>query len=590
MIEMVVATAIFTVVAMALYQGFYVVMSIIKASEAKTTGMLLANEQVEIIRNLPYASVGLLGGVPAGNLPRFKTIVRNGMTFNLQFFIRNIDDAFDGQLGSTTNNDLAPADYKLLEIQVGCPGCENFSTTSIVTTIAPKNLESTSNNGSLFVKVLNADGQPVPQAQVKIVNTSVSPNISIDEITDNSGVFALVGAPPSNMSYQLTVTKSDYSTAKTYPVGGSGNPNPIDRHATISSAQVTQKSLVIDRLGSLAVRTVNNLCQPIANLNFSVAGSKLIGISPNVLKFSTTTYTTGSDGYKTLSNMEWDNYWFSLASSAYDLGGMMPLLPVSLLPGVNQPVTLVVAARNPNSLLVTVHDSNNLPIADASVTLSKGGFSSTLITDRGFVLQLSWAGGSGQSDFDDLNRFFDTDGNLDVASSSNLHLAGEIGSFRSDGYLISSTFDTGSSTTVFDALNFSSLTQTGPFGTTTVKFQLASSNDPATTTWDFVGPDGTSGSYYTSSGEKIADVHNGNRYIRYKVILATTKDTVTPSLSKVSITFSSECTPFGQVLFSGLSTGTYTLSVTRDGYQNWSSGSVSVVAGWKSVDVKLNAQ
>jgi prepilin-type N-terminal cleavage/methylation domain-containing protein len=586
-IEVIIAVAIFTLVSVAFYQAFYVVMTIIKSSQARTTAMLLANEQIEIVRNLPYQDVGLLGGVPAGNIDRYKTLVRNGMTFNLQFYIRNVDDPFDGLLGSSTHNDLAPADYKLLEVEVGCPGCEHFSTTSVVTTIAPKNLEGLSNNGALFIKVFDAAGLPIPQARVKIVNASTSPTINIDETTDNTGTFALVDAPPSGMSYQLTVTKDGYSTARTYAVGGVANPNPIDRHATISSAQVTQKSLAIDRLGQLTVRTVNNICQPVPNLSFNLAGTKLIGLAPDVLKYPTTTQVTDGSGQKVLTGMEWDSYYFSLASSAYDLAGLMPLLPVAFAPAANQVVTLVMAERVPSALLVTVKDSSGLPIDNAAVTLTRSGFSATRLTNRGFVGQTSWTAGGGQVVMADENKFFSADEEIEVSQLGHLQLASTSGAYATAGELTSSSFDTGSSSTVYDSITWGPSSQSA---STTVRFQLATSDDPATTTWDFVGPDGTAASYFTATEAKVPASLGGKRFLRFRAYLGTTNSVFTPILDDVAITFSSECTPFGQVLFSGLSVGTYTLSVSREGYNNYTSSAFSVGSDWQAKSVIMTAE
>ncbi len=69
---------------------------------------------------------------------------------------------------------------------------------------------------------------------------------------------------------------------------------------------------------------------------------------------------------------------------------------------------------------------------------------------------------------------------------------------------------------------------------TTVKFQIASS--PDNTTWSsFVGPDGTTSTYYTISGTQIWSGDNGNKYIKYKAYLSTTDSTQTPQLGSVTI-------------------------------------------------------
>ncbi|MEI6494934.1 MAG: hypothetical protein WCO03_02630, partial [bacterium] len=114
-------------------------------------------------------------------------------------------------------------------------------------------------------------------------------------------------------------------------------------------------------------------------------------------------------------------------------------------------------------------------------------------------------------------------------------------------------------------------------------------NDPATTTWDFLGPDGTGGTYYTATSTHINSIHTGGRYIRYQLFLSTTDTHYSPLISDVAITYSSACTPFGQVLFQGLSTGTSTLTVSRSGYQTYTA-QVGTLAGWQSIAVSLSAQ
>jgi hypothetical protein len=71
---------------------------------------------------------------------------------------------------------------------------------------------------------------------------------------------------------------------------------------------------------------------------------------------------------------------------------------------------------------------------------------------------------------------------------------------------------------------------------TDIKFQLSSSQNDITWT-DFLGPDGTTSTFYTTSGQTINPIHTGHRYIRYKAILETTNNTLTPSLNDITINY-----------------------------------------------------
>ncbi len=119
-------------------------------------------------------------------------------------------------------------------------------------------------------------------------------------------------------------------------------------------------------------------------------------------------------------------------------------------------------------------------------------------------------------------------------------------SYYASGTLTSSAHDAGY------AADFGTIswTATAPAGTS-VKFQLASNTDNST--WSFVGPDGASGTYYTSSGQAIWSGHDGDRYLKYKAYLATADTGKTPVLYDISIT----CAP--QIVLPAVATGAATL-------------------------------
>ena len=75
-----------------------------------------------------------------------------------------------------------------------------------------------------------------------------------------------------------------------------------------------------------------------------------------------------------------------------------------------------------------------------------------------------------------------------------------------------------------------------------VKLQLRSAeHDSALITQDFVGPDGTTSTFYTSSPTDIWSGHDGERWIQYKAYFNITEVTVSPSLKDVTITYN--CLP-----------------------------------------------
>jgi len=114
---------------------------------------------------------------------------------------------------------------------------------------------------------------------------------------------------------------------------------------------------------------------------------------------------------------------------------------------------------------------------------------------------------------------------------------------------------------------------------------LATGN--STSSWTYRGPDGTAGTYYTSTSTDIASIHNGDRYLRYNMLLSTASSTLTPSVSDVQFSFTSSCVPPGQVLFEALGTGTYNLTVSKSGYST-STDTFTVSAGqWQEKIVTM---
>lgn len=67
---------------------------------------------------------------------------------------------------------------------------------------------------------------------------------------------------------------------------------------------------------------------------------------------------------------------------------------------------------------------------------------------------------------------------------------------------------------------------------TVLRFQAAASNSTAGP-FNFVGPDGTSATYFTASGAPLSQF-NGNRYLKYKALLSTTHSAVSPTLNDVT--------------------------------------------------------
>ncbi len=587
LIEAIFGAAIFALLAVSIYQGYASLISLISLSREKVIIADLINEEFEVIRNMPFSNIGLVGGIPSGILVSTTTKTRDGRAFEISRTIRNIDDPFDGTIGGDPN-DLSPADYKMVQVAVVCTSCKNSQPTSAVANFAPKNLESASTNGALFIKVFDANGIPVSQADVSVVNSGAGVNIS--EVTNNNGELQIVDAPPGQNAYRITVTKSGYTTDRTYATS-TQNPNPAKPDATVLLQQVTQVSFVIDKVSTINIFSKDLQCASVPDVSFDIAGAKLIGTNPDVLKWSGS-FSTDSSGQRVLNNIEWDTFTLTPGSGS-NIIGVNPTSPFSVLPDSVQNVDMIVGSAIPNALLVTVLDGVTLlPLSDAHLTLDQGSNVVEKYTGRGYLSQTDWSGGSGQSNFTNTTRYFSDDGNIDINSpDGELKLVKTLGNYVSSGVLTSSIFDTGT-TSNFTNILWIPTDQPSQAGTDSVKMQFASSIDnTATTTWSYFGSDGTSGSYYTLNNNNISSVHNGDRYFRYKIFLSTEASNKTPNISDLAVTYTSECVPPGQAIFDTLSSGNHDLTIEKSGYQTQVYPVNIITNGdWQSVVVYLQPQ
>lgn len=584
LVEVIVGTGVFVMVAASLLAAIRGTYEAVRLSRTMTVASALATEQFEIARNMPYADVGVVGGLPAGKIPYVQQLTRAGTRFTVTTTVRNFDDPFDGRIGGSPN-DTSPADYKLVEVEIACATCKGFAPTAFTTHVAPAGLEGSSTNGALFVQVIDGNGQPVAGADVTVQNASTTPSILVQDVTNNDGMLQLVDVPPSANGYRVTVTKAGYSTERTYGASA-GLPHPVKPHGTVAAQQVTQMTFLIDRVSTVNFASVTGACAPAGGIDLSLRGAKLIGTAPDARKYEAVHATDGG-GLLSLPALEWDSYVLDLVDAAFDLAGTVPLLSLNLAPNTVQNFQLIVAPKQPRSLLVTVKDAvTQLPLTDADVRLQFGGFDGTLRTNQGFLRQTDWSGGAGQVEFLDAAKYFLGDGFLETSlPAGELRLKSPGGSHVPAGQLESSTFDTGSASH-FHQLVWLPSDQPPGAGADPLRFQVATSATAVPETWNFVGPDGTPATFYSATNTNIGGSHDGDRYLRYKVLMTSSATDTTPLVSDVSVTFTSSCTPPGQVLFTGLGTGAGTLTVTRDGYQAYADA-VTVSSDWRQVEVSL---
>ena len=697
LIETLIGLAILLIVLSAVWALFHAGINAIGSARAKATAIAVANEQIELIRNLPYQAVGTTTGWPAGVLAANNSVERNSFTFSITTRVKYIDDSFDGDASIQLPGkpiDTQPSDYKLVEVGVCWNNYPCPTPLRLATNIVPKGVENSPNTGTLAIRVLDASGGPVREAEVQVSNPGIIPDII--NTTDNAGNLLLPSLPPAENSYHVAVTKAGYTDDFTIAPSPQ-NPNPTRPDTSVVAEQVTPLTFFIGKVSEITLITVDSACLAQPDINFNLRGEYLDGTGPDVYRYSTD-LATEATGQLIISNLRWDNYSLTIdPSEPVDVAGTTINQPFNILPGSHQVVYIHLAPNQPNSLLVSVREAGNqTPISGASVRLEDGlGFDQTSVTGEGTVTQVDWSGGSGQSEYTDPTRYASQDGNIDTTdgqlalirdqsatnflesfdsdtyadfgsttadwnitdtvvrlnnSGGNFDLTGlaqslavntepgvvieatldaseqlngqtisyalsadggsnfepvqpglahtfaspgsdlrwqavlsttdqlispELDSvslnytrqlYRSQGELISSTMDLGADSN-FDSLIWSPAIQPPETGWPSLEFQVATNTDQ--TTWNFVGPDGTASTVYTTSADTLWPGHAGDRFFRYRVILKTADPTYSPTVSSISIVHSAGCVPPGQVFFSPLTAGDYQAAVDRPGYQQF---------------------
>ena len=366
-LDILVTVALLAILSHALFSLVFSSYELISFTRARVTAKHLAQEKIELIRNLPYNNVGTQGGIPSGPLPQNESVSINGLKYQVKTDIVYIDDPFDG-LAPT---DTLPIDYKRVRVDVSWGGMasSNYNPINLITDISPKKIEQTAGGGTLSILVFDSQSKPVSGASVTIIGNGLNPPVNLNLKTADNGRIILPGAPVCISCYRITVEKNGYSSDRTYSTQEIANPNKPD--ISIIQSRVSQISFAIDKIATLT------LFSNTPNQNFLLRGEKTLGTDTNdepILKFDKN-FSTDSGGQLTVSNVEWDNYHLSLPTGAsYDIAGTNPLQPFIILADQIYTVKVDLTPHSNNSLLAIFKDSSQNPLASVSAKISSDGF------------------------------------------------------------------------------------------------------------------------------------------------------------------------------------------------------------------------
>ena len=377
LIEALVLLFIFSIITITFYQVISVGTRYIIFSKNRLGAIALANEKMEIARNLKYDDVGIQNGACEGNIPQDEDLVLNGRNYHVHTLAAYVDDPFDGTLGGSPN-DTAYKDYKIVKITVSWGGSgADAGSIFLLSRFVPPGLEAaTLGDGILSINIFSDQegGAGVSGATVKVVN----PDLGFSETrqTDSMGNVMIVGVEESIQKYEITVSKSDYETVKTFPVYPDSTYNPVDTHASVVAGSMNVTNIALNKTADLKIITQNYYSNVIADIDFTLEGGRKLGtevINPYLPVYKIDEANkTNSSGEKEYNSISPGQYTFIAdMNTNYELIGTDPVLPLSLSPEDNLDFKVVLAPKNIASALVKVKAQGSTdPFVGAKVELS----------------------------------------------------------------------------------------------------------------------------------------------------------------------------------------------------------------------------
>lgn len=371
LIDVLVGAALFLIISLAISTGFQTLFKILIQSQNKTVALGLANEQIEIIRNLKYKDIGTQGGVPNGNVPQFKTETVGERTYNIATDIIYIDNSFDGK----SPDDESSADYKKARIEVSWQEHGLGKSIVEITNFSPPNLESEVGGGTLSVYVKDRQSyEAIPNAKIEIINEETSPAIQITTTADNNGWLSRPGLPFSN-SYQIVVTKEGYDNHQTYTESLSLDPDPEYSHAKLQEEEEkSTRYFVVSRISNIDIDTINHDGESLGEIPFTLKGGRQVGLNPEdgsvVYSYQNNSLSTDLNGNKTLLEMSPGEYYLKVISDQYAV--LTPNLekPIMVAADSIENITISLAPVDEPYLRIIVKDADTGdPIPQATVRL-----------------------------------------------------------------------------------------------------------------------------------------------------------------------------------------------------------------------------
>ena len=381
LIEALVFLFIFSVITTSFYKSWALATQAIIDSKKKAGAVALANEMMESIRNMSYDKIGIKEGDVPGKIEAERIVFRSGTEYRILTDAIAVDDDFDGIFPSDPN----PIDYKKIKVTAFW-GIDGARSASLVSTFTPPGIEDVFTGGILKLKIIDNEGNPIPQVWVRIKNNAINPVLDAFERTGLTGEIWLYQSDPSQETYEITVAPDGKNEGNYFQVmthARSALFDPEDIHGSVIGGVINSKTIRTDKMSSIELYAKDPQGNPVANIVFDLSGGKNKGydasISKEVYYFEKNDLKMDSNGAIELEGMSFGSYFFTFKDdpSSFRFLWLEPSVNTAdkfdLLPDTSMNVTAVFADKRIASILVKVVDEDGSPIENSQVEISDGG-------------------------------------------------------------------------------------------------------------------------------------------------------------------------------------------------------------------------
>jgi len=249
LIDVLVGIALVLIIFLGVYGAFRLGMEVINKSKNKVTAVSIANQHIEMIRNLSYGEVGIEEGFPDGSLESSTTTTMNNLEYVIETRVDYVVDSLDG---IADPEDSCPNDYKRVEVKVSWSG-QFPGEISLVTDVSPKNLaeECGDAGGILSVSVFDAYGMMVSFPLIEVKDPDTDETIKSAAPSSGQHYFSL-----ATSTYKIIVSKSNCSTERTYSTDEIATPEKP--HPIVIEGKLVEMSFSIDETSTFSIDTLSS--------------------------------------------------------------------------------------------------------------------------------------------------------------------------------------------------------------------------------------------------------------------------------------------------------------------------------------------